>query len=147
MILATSAGYFKYWQYGKTREFRVKSSGIFWRKKRGGNILKNREQHRVMSTSTCGFNQLKLKYEKKTKTTTTKQMGKLYLMTKTRRFSVESHRCCKVHGVYGYKLIIAKLYTWCLPGLYLYSAPIYLEITQEKYVNLMCLFSSFYMFY
>jgi hypothetical protein len=28
-ILATSAGHFKYWRYGKTREFRVKSSGIF----------------------------------------------------------------------------------------------------------------------
>ena len=91
------------------------------------------------------FNQLKLKLKNNNKKhpTSTKQMGKLYLMTKTRGFSVESHRCCKVHCVYGYKLIIAKLYTWCLPGLYLYSAPIYLEITQEKYVNLMCLFLLF----
>jgi hypothetical protein len=31
-ILATSAGHLKYWRYGKTREFRVKSSGIFWEK-------------------------------------------------------------------------------------------------------------------
>jgi hypothetical protein len=32
MILATSAGHFKYWRYGKTREFRVKTCGICWRK-------------------------------------------------------------------------------------------------------------------
>ena len=31
-ILATSAGHLKYWRYGKTREFRIKSPGIFWRK-------------------------------------------------------------------------------------------------------------------
>jgi hypothetical protein len=31
-LLAKSAGHLKYWRYGKTREFQVKSSGIFWRK-------------------------------------------------------------------------------------------------------------------
>ena len=31
-ILATSAGHLKYWHYGKMRELRVKSSGIFWHK-------------------------------------------------------------------------------------------------------------------